>query len=98
MHPILATRRRLLLYLMAWLPILALLVYVTWMAGGISVGQAAEVLAPACLIFAFTCLSTWYIGRIQPLRLPNLGQLLFTWGAASVAGSLVLVGGAWLAA
>src|SRR5450432_2673803 len=98
MHPILASRRRLLLYLLAWTPILALLVYVSWMAGGTTWWAAAEALAPACLLFAFACLSPWYIGHARPLRWSNLTELLFTWGAASVAGSLLLVGGVWLTA
>jgi two-component system sensor histidine kinase AlgZ len=98
MHPILASRRRLLFYLLAWTPVLALLVYVSWMAGGVTWWAAAEVLAPACLLFAFACLSPWYIGHARPLRWSNLTELLFTWGAASVAGSLLLVGGVWLAA
>jgi two-component system sensor histidine kinase AlgZ len=97
MHPILAARR-LLLYLAAWTPILALLVYVTWMAGGIAWWGAAAVLTPACLVYAFACLSPWYIGRTRPLRLSNLSGLLFTWGTASVAGSLVLVGSVRLTA
>ena len=98
MHPILVSRRRLLFYLLAWIPILALLVYVSWMAGGTAWWAAAEVLAPACLLFAFACLSPWYIGHARPLRWSNLTELLFTWGAASIAGSLLLVGGVWLAA
>jgi hypothetical protein len=97
MHPILASRRRLFLYLGAWAPILALLVYVSWMAGGTTWWGAAEVLAPACALFAFACLSPWYIARTRPLRLSNLTELIFTWGAAATAGSLLLVGGVWLA-
>src|SRR5438105_2104563 len=98
MHPLLMARRRLLLYLLAWIPLLALLAYVTWMAGGITLGGAVEVLAPACLVYAFACLSPWYIGRTRPLRLANLTALVVTWGAASLAGSLVLVGSARLSA
>ncbi|HMC61823.1 MAG TPA: histidine kinase, partial [Candidatus Solibacter sp.] len=49
-------------------------------------------------LFAFACLSPWYIGHARPLRWSNLTELLFTWGAASVAGSLLLVGGVWLTA
>jgi two-component system sensor histidine kinase AlgZ len=97
MHPILATRRRLLLYLLAWTPVLALLSLVTW-GSGMSWLDAAGVLAPACLVYAFACLSPWYIGRAQPARLSNLANLVFTYAAASLAGGLVLVGSARLAA
>ena len=97
MHPILSSRR-LLLYLLAWTPVLALLVYVSWMAGGATWWAAAEVLTPACLLFAFACLSPWYIGRARPLRWSNLTELLITWTAASVTGGLLLVGAVWLTA
>jgi len=98
MHPILASRRRLLLYLGAWAPILALLTYVSWMAGGVTWWASAEVLAPACALFAFACLSPWYIARTRPLRLSSLTELTFTWGAAAIAGSLLLIGAVWLTA
>ena len=71
MHPILASRRRLLLYLLAWTPILALLVYVTWMAGGITLWRAAGVLTLPCLVYAFACLSPWYIARTAWLTVPK---------------------------
>ena len=109
MHPILAPRRRLLLYLLAWIPILALLCLVTWASGGAAPGglaslpgsswmDAAMVLAPACGIYAFACLSPWYIARVQPLRLSNVTGLVITYTGASLAGGLVLVGFARLAA
>src|ERR1039458_7722240 len=98
MHPILASRRRLLAYLLAWIPILALLVYVAWASGGIPWQDAAAVLAPACLVYAFVCLSPWYICQSRPLRVSSLFYLLPTWGTAAAAVGLVLVGSAWLAA
>ena len=65
MHPILEDRRRLALYLLAWLLIGMLL----------SVGlrsdaewtTAAAFLLPLCFIFAFIGLSTWYLCRAFPL-------------------------------
>ena len=98
MHPILESPRRLLLYLLAWVPVVALLVYATWAAGGVAWTSAAAVLGPACFIYAFDCLSPWYICRTRPFDLTNLSGLLATWTAASVAGGLVLAGGARLAA
>jgi two-component system sensor histidine kinase AlgZ len=97
MHPILATRRRLVLYLLAWTPILALLSLVTW-GTGISWLDAAGVLAPACLVYAFACLSPWYVARAQPARLSNVANLVLTFAGASVAGGGLLVGSARLAA
>jgi len=98
MHPILASRRWLLAYLLAWIPVLTLLVYVACASGGISWRDAAAVLAPACLVYAFACLSPWYICRVRPLHLSGVSYLLSTWGAAALAVSLLLLGSARLAA
>ena len=92
MHTILASRRRLLLYLAAWTPILGLLVYVSAAAAGAAPMDAVAVFGPACVAFAFVCLSPWQICRIRPLRLSQLPGLLVTFTAAGAAGSLVLVG------
>lgn len=98
MHPILAARARILSYLLGWVPILALLVYVTWAAGGTSWTGQLPVLAPACLVFAFACLSPWSICRVRPLRLADVTMLAITWVAAAAAGSGVLVFSAWILA
>ena len=98
MHPILESPRRLLLYLLAWMPLLALLVSVMWASGGMTWWDAAAVLAPSCLVYAFACLSPWYICGTLPLVADNWFSIAMTIGGASVACSLVLVGGAWLTA
>ncbi len=97
MHPILASGRRLILYALAWIPLAALLVYVTWAAGGVAWRDAAAALAPACLVYAFVCLSPWYICRTQPLEFARVPGLLTTFGAAAVAGGLLMAGAARLA-
>jgi two-component system, LytTR family, sensor histidine kinase AlgZ len=98
MHPILAARGRILSYLLGWVPILALLVYVTWAAGGTSWTSQLPVLGPACVVFAFACLSPWSICRVRPLRLVDVTVLAITWTAAAAAGSGVLVSSAWILA
>jgi hypothetical protein len=102
MHPILVAGRRLLAYLLAWIPLLALLVYAGWAAAGMSWRDAAAVLAPACLLYAFVCLSPWYICRAQgaprPLSAAAVPGLVGTWLAAGAAGGLLLAGSASLAA
>jgi len=98
MHPILESPRRLLLYLLAWIPLAGLLVDALWASGGIGLADAAVVVAPACLVYAFACLSPWYICGTLPLGAANWQSLALTFGGASVACSLVLVGGAWLTA
>jgi hypothetical protein len=98
MHPLLESARRMALYLLAWIPLLALLVYVMWASGGMTWLDAATVLAPSCLVYAFACLSPWYICGTLPLGPDRWQSLAMTFGMASVACSLVLVGGAWLTA
>ena len=92
MHPILTSGRRLLWYLLAWTPILALLVYLSWTTGGVSWRDSAVVLAPACLFYAFVCLSPWYVCSTRPLEPANAGGLVAAFGSASAAGALLLVG------
>ena len=98
MHPLLESPRRLVLYLLAWIPLLALLVYVMWASGGMTWVDAAAVLAPSCLVYAFACLSPWYICGTLPLGPDGWLSLAITFGVASVTCSLVLVGGAWVTA
>ena len=92
MHPILASRRRLLAYLLAWIPILALLIYVAWASGGVTWRDAAAVLAPACLVYAFACLSPWYICQTRPLRLSGLSYLAADLGRRRRGGRFVAGG------
>src|SRR6266568_3908183 len=76
MHPILATRWRTLLYLAGWVPVLALLNYVMWAAGGVNWVQNTAVLGPACFLFAFACLSPWPMARMERRSAAHL-DLLF---------------------
>ncbi len=98
MHPILATQRRLVLYLLAWTPILGLLVYLSAAVTGLSAWWALEVFAPACLVFAFVCLSPWQICRARPLRLSQAVPLLYIFLGAGAAGSLAFLGTAVMVA
>ncbi len=95
MHPILATRWRTLLYLAGWVPILALLDYLMWASGGASWVQNTAVLAPACFLFAFACLSPWPMCRVRPLRLSDTVTLAVTWVAAAAAAAAMFTGAAW---
>jgi two-component system sensor histidine kinase AlgZ len=95
MHPLLASGRRMLLYAAAWTLILALLNAILWASGGVDWQTAVGGLAPACLLFAFICLTPWYLCRVLPLRLPN--RALAPSLGAAVAGSAVFVATARLA-
>jgi two-component sensor histidine kinase len=92
MHPILASGRRLVLYLLAWLPVLALLVYVGGAAGGgIAWRDTALVLAPVCFVYAFVCLSPWYVCRAIPLRPASMTHAVITCCAAAAVCSAFFV-------
>ena len=91
MHPLLASRRGLLLGVLAWAAATGLLLYAVRASGGLAWPQAAAVLAPACLVFEFVCLSPWYLCRVRPLKPANAFGLLSTWiAAAALAGLLLL--------
>jgi len=98
MHPILAKRARILLYLAGWIPLLALLDYLMWSSGRPSWVQNTAVLAPACILFAFACLSPWAICRVRPLRLADGTLLVVTWAAAAAAASALFTGAVWVLA
>jgi two-component sensor histidine kinase len=97
MHPLLAGRSRFILYLVAWTPILALLAYAS-RAADASWLQTGAILTPAVYLFAFACLSPWYICRVQPLQVSEITRLPITWGAAAFSAGGLLAGGAYLSA
>ncbi len=98
MHPLLASRRLLVIYVLGWMPLWALLSFTIWASGGVHWSDAGSALAPACLLYAFVCLSPWYICRAQPLRLSRAASLSFTYASTAAAASLIFVATARLAA
>ena len=98
MHPVLESRRRLSLYLLAWTPLVVLMAYVVWATGGLSWSDALAVLAPASLVYAFACLSPWYLSRAMPLRISRAASLVGTWTVSALAGGLLLLVSVRLAA
>lgn len=83
MHPILGHYRRLLLYLAAWGPISAILLYLFVSLGGLTWGRAAALAVPLCFVYAFVCLSAWYTCRNVPIE--NSTTWLAHLAAAGVA-------------
>ncbi|MGA2146696.1 MAG: histidine kinase [Bryobacteraceae bacterium] len=98
MHPILVSRRRLLAYLAAWVPLAALLVWLNRSAGGADWRQGAAAIVPACFLYAFACLSSWYLCRIRPLALAAFFPLAVNFAAVAAAGGLLLAGAGLFAA
>ena len=69
--------------------------------------QAASVALPAAMVYAFVCLSAWYVARSLPIKTTGTARILFTGLVSStlssavwlaVAGAAVGPGGARLAA
>ncbi len=89
MHPILASRARLILYLVAWTPLAAGLAAGLVLAGGFRWPGAAAIAAPAALVYAFVCLAPWYLCRVLPIGTVSAPRLLGTWLPAALVSSFV---------
>lgn len=87
MHPILSHLRRLALYLLAWLPLGALLRYLIALAGDMS-GPASFALAiPLSLLYAFICLSAYYSCRATPLERSSITRIVGTHATGALVAS-----------
>lgn len=89
MHPILFRLRNLGLYLLAWIPVVGILVHSLTGAGGLSWPEALGVTVPLCLIYAFICLAAWYPVRATPLEKSSFTRLVLTHLTAAVVVSAV---------
>jgi sensor histidine kinase YesM len=93
MHPILGERRRLLIYLFVW-QLLGLLLTLglredaSWLV-------AAAFFLPLSTVYAFVCLTAWYVCRAFPMdAVGNIWNFLLAHvAAAAVASMLLLVSG-----
>jgi len=98
MHPILGQFRRMVLYLVAWIPLAALLAFLMTATRAIAWRGALALAFPLCFIYAFVCLSAWYPCRVTPLEHTNLSKFLATHVAgAVVATALWILAGRLLA-
>ncbi|HTX16530.1 MAG TPA: histidine kinase [Candidatus Baltobacteraceae bacterium] len=88
MHPIAAQFRRLLLYLVAWIPLAALLAFLLSMTHEVRPEEAVVLAIPLCLFYAVFCLSAWYPCRTTPIDGVSFEKLLMT----HVGGALVAAG------
>lgn len=87
MHPILASRTRLLFYLGFW-TLVALLLAVAYASASPASGIEALVIAgPLIVIYGFICLSAWYVCRAAPLSLAGIGRVVVTQLLASVVAT-----------
>src|SRR5205085_11617596 len=62
MHPLLS-RNRLGFYLLSWIPLAVILVYVMAAGGTLSSLESSIIVIPLCVLYAFICLSAWYMAK-----------------------------------
>jgi two-component system, LytTR family, sensor histidine kinase AlgZ len=77
MHPLLARPRQLGLYLLAWIPMAALLTH-SLSGPDVSLTEAAAITFPLCLVYAFVCLAAWYPCKTTPLEHSSFTRLVLT--------------------
>lgn len=95
MHPILAERSRLVLYLTGWTPVVGLVGGLLSVAHEASWHQSLVVAAPLCLIYAFICLGAWYPCRALPLSRTGAARAAVTHLISSAASAGLWVALAW---
>jgi two-component system, LytTR family, sensor histidine kinase AlgZ len=98
MHPILARRSRLGLYLGAWTLLGLLLAAALSAPGALEPARAASISIPLTLAYAFVCLSAWYVARSTPLGPTGNVRAIVTAATAAVVSSAawLAAAGAWL--
>jgi two-component system sensor histidine kinase AlgZ len=97
-HPILTRGSRLALYLGLWVLAAGLLAQVLAARLGLAWLQAAFVALPVALVYAFVCLSAWYVARSLPIKTTGTARIILTGLASSMISSAVwlAVAGFWL--
>lgn len=91
MHPLLATKGRITLYLLAWLPLAGLLGYLLSVTGKLPLLETEMVAVPIALVYAFACLAPWYMCRVLPLGPDQIPRLVGNHVAAAVVASLLWI-------
>lgn len=97
MHPVLADRARLALYLLAWLVLAVLLAMLVMEPGRSGLPAAVLLTLPPTIAYAFVCLAAWYPVRAMPLHRARTGTLLATHtiSAAVLSAVWVMSLGTW---
>ena len=91
MHPLL-TRNRFGPYLLAWIPLAAILVILTASGGGRSWLESCIIVIPLCAVYAFVCLSAWYTAKSAPLKPETALRLVLGHFLAAAIVSFLWVG------
>ncbi|HJQ39281.1 MAG TPA: histidine kinase [Thermoanaerobaculia bacterium] len=85
MHPILADRKRLALYLVTWCLFALLLALVAMEPGRAELRDALLLTLPPTIVYAFICLAAWYPTRALPLERARATSLIPAHLAAAIA-------------
>src|SRR5436190_3687679 len=91
MHPLLSSPRRLAFYLLGITPFASLLALLLHLQGRLTWTESAGLAFPYCLIYAFDCLSAWYVCRVTPLRSTSGTRLITTHGMAAIVASAIMI-------
>lgn len=92
MHPILASRRHLAVYLTAWLPVVALMTVALITTGWGGWTQSLIFAVPLVFVYAFLCLAAWYPCGAMPLGRSRTTTALLTHIATAVISAALWVG------
>jgi hypothetical protein len=84
MHPIICKKTRFAEYMLVWVLIGGLLTGLLRMPGTLTLGESAELAAPLCLLYAFFCLTPWYMCRHLPLVTTNPLKIIVQYLAAAL--------------
>ncbi|MBI3406579.1 MAG: histidine kinase, partial [Acidobacteria bacterium] len=76
--------RRLALYLLAWIPVSALLAYLLSVSSSLPWIEAFALAFPLSMIYAFVCLSSFYLCRYTPLGTTDFSRLVVMQLAAAL--------------
>jgi|HubBroStandDraft_6_1064221.scaffolds.fasta_scaffold121788_2 two-component system, LytTR family, sensor histidine kinase AlgZ len=88
MHPLLATKGRITLYLLVWAALGGLLGFLLTITGRLTGAETALLAMPLALFYAFVCLAPWYMCRFLPLDAAQLPKILGNHIAAAVVAAL----------
>ncbi len=91
MHPLLATKGRITLYLLAWLPLAGLLGYLLSVTGRLPLLEAEVLALPLALFYALVCLAPWYMCRVLPLGPSQIPKLLGNHTPAAIVAGLLWI-------
>jgi two-component system sensor histidine kinase AlgZ len=91
MHPLLAAKGRIALYLLSWLPLGGLLGYLLTVTGDLTWQEAGALALPLAVFYSFVCLAPWYMCRVLPLGPAQIPKLLGNHVAAGVVAGLLWI-------